>query len=230
MVSGVSLKGADAALVLLQQTGVSYRPVALAITGNYNRFGCIDGIDEEENTQLVFDHFQRRLASGEFVVNADYLSGYDFYPIEDVERLLGCFERNVNDLESAAVLDGRPIVFALICKAVWDAIARVRAEANRKGPPTALFRGMFEDVPLAQEIYARNLTPVAWQVRELSAVNGFLTRRGIPWHPADDPSQHYTDEMRQYLAEARQRFADSAAMLGALIDYQREVGDLFEDE
>src|SRR6478672_9094143 len=114
IVSGVSLKGADAALVLLQQTDDAHHPVALAITGNYNRLGSIDGIDEDANTQLVFAYFKRKLASGEFVVDADYLRGHEFYPIEDVERLLGCFERNMNANGSAAVLGGQPVVFALI--------------------------------------------------------------------------------------------------------------------
>src|SRR5262245_3985750 len=82
MVSCVSLKGADAALVLLQQSGDAFHPMELAITGNYNRLGSIDGL-EDANTQLVFDYFQRKLASGEFVVDVDYLSGHEFYPIDD---------------------------------------------------------------------------------------------------------------------------------------------------
>ena len=83
MVSGVSLKGADAALVLLQQAGEAYRPIALAIVGNYNRLGSIDGIEEDANTKLVLEYFLGKLRSGAFAVDVDYFQGLDCYPIED---------------------------------------------------------------------------------------------------------------------------------------------------
>jgi len=53
MATGVSLKGADAALVLLHRAAGEYAPISLAIKGNYNRLGAIDGVDEDANTRLV---------------------------------------------------------------------------------------------------------------------------------------------------------------------------------
>ena len=109
MVSGVSLKGANASLVLLEQTGEVYRPIALAITGNYNRLGSIDGIKEDANTKLVLRYFLGKLRSSEFAVDADYFRGHGCYPIKNIEQLLACFERNINDFPNAAVLNGRPV-------------------------------------------------------------------------------------------------------------------------
>ena len=58
----------------------------------------------------------------------------------------------------------------------------------------------------------------------------FLTSRGMAWKPADDPGQDYAEDMREYLAEARRGFSDSAMILAALLAYEREVGDLLEED
>jgi hypothetical protein len=228
MVSGVSLKGGDAALVPLQRIGKAHRPIALAITGNYNRLGSIDGIDEDDNTQLVLDYFLGKLGDGGFVVDVDYFQGRDCYPIEDVEKLLACFERNVNDHREAAVLGGRPVVFALISRAVWDALAR--GVPPPAGSASTWFGQLFNGVPVAEEIYHKQLTKVSRHLREMAAVVAFLTERGIAWKPADKPGQDYAEEMRRYLAKARRTFSDSAVMQAALNDYEREVADLLEDD
>ena len=223
LATGVSLKGSDAALVLLQQTGAGHRPIALAITGAYDRLGAIDNIDEDDNTELVLAYFLAKLRSGEFAVDEDYFRAAGRYPINALEQLLWGFERNINDNGTAAVLHGRPVVFALICRKVWDAVARCGAPA---GSDTARFGKVFNDVPVADEIYRGSLTKVSRQLRALSAVSDFLAARGIGWKAPDDPSQHYSDEMREYLAEARHTFRDSEVVLAALKAYEREVGDL----
>src|SRR5262245_36531671 len=97
MATGVSLKGADAALVLLQQAAGQYAPVALAIKGNYDRLGSIDGIEEDANTRLVLRFFLGGLQSGAFRVEEDSLTADECFPIRTVEDLLHGFERNMND-------------------------------------------------------------------------------------------------------------------------------------
>jgi hypothetical protein len=227
MVSGVSLKGADCALVLLEEVGRGHRPVALAITGNYNRLGSIDGIDEDDNTELVLRYFLDRLKSGEFVVDEDYC-GPDHYPITDVEGLLWAFERNQNDDPTVALLGGRPIKFALISRAVWNAIAR--AHRPDQGTPEGHFQELFAGVPIAEQTYRGRLEDVSQHLPELSAVNAFLTVRQIRWSPPKDLDQHYTEEMRKYLAAARRKFRDSSELLQGLDAYKREVGDLLDDD
>src|SRR6516162_5759426 len=124
MVTGVSLKGADAALVLLQKRGENYHPIALAIRGNYDRLGSIDGIEEDDNTEAILAFFLAKLKTGEFVVDKEYFEICECYPIEDIEDLLHCFERTMNDHHEAALLGGSPVVFALISSSIWNGIAR----------------------------------------------------------------------------------------------------------
>src|SRR5262249_52397242 len=94
--------------------------------------------------------------------------------------------------------------------------------------PLEQFRQLFKEVPVAEEIYSGNLTEVADPLKELSAVNHFLTERGLAWQPPEEPCQHYAEEMREYLEEARQRFSDAPDMQRALRNYQRDVGNLME--
>jgi hypothetical protein len=228
MVTAVSLKGADAALVLLQQAGDSYHPVALPIKGTYNRLGSIDFIREDANTRLVLTYFRARLKDGGFVVDAGYFRDRGCYPIKTIERLLTCFERNMNDYFNAAVLGGQRVVFALICRAVWDAVARASPPARE--PASARFQRLFGGVAVAEEIYRGSLAEVSKPLKELSAVSEFLTDQGLGWRPADHPGQHYPEDMRQYLVEARRTFSGSAAVLDGLKAYERKVSWLLEDD
>jgi hypothetical protein len=228
LVSGVSLKGADAALVLLEHAGTALAPVALAIKGNYNRLGAIDGIPQDSNTDLILRFFLAKLRNGEFAVDRDYLRPHGCYPIQSIEHLLHAFERNINDHPRAAVLRDRPIVFALISRAVWDGVAR--AAPPLREPVAAAFRRLFRDSPTAEEIYSGSLEQVAGPLHELSAILSLLAARGIAWRPPEDPCQHYAEEMRQFLEEARRAFRDSTVVGEALKDYQREVGHLLDEE
>ncbi len=226
LVTGVSLKGADAAAVLLQKAK-AYRPIALAMKGNYDRLGTIDMIDTDANTRLVQNYFLAKLQSGEFVVDEDYCRVRDRYPIKDVEQLLWCFERNTNDNPKTALLNGEPVVTALVCRAVWGAIAR---DAAAGGTATELFAELFDGVPVAEEIYRGKLSEVARHLRELAAVSHFLKRRKTAWTPTESDGQHYTEETREYLAAARKTFRGSAVVLAGLKDYEREIADLLEEE
>ena len=106
MITGVSLKGADAVLVTLQRPCGDYFPIALAIKGNDNRLGSIDGIEEDTNSRLVLEFFQAELQTGEFVVDEEYSRARRYYPISTIETLLQAFERNINDNPRAALLVG----------------------------------------------------------------------------------------------------------------------------
>src|SRR3954454_24268286 len=102
-VSGVSLRGSRSVLVLLGRMGVAHFPIALPIEGQYNRLGSIDMIDEDENTALIHAHFTARYEAGDLVLG----EGYAEEGIENIENLLGVFERNVTMGEHAAMLRGR---------------------------------------------------------------------------------------------------------------------------
>ena len=225
-ITGVSLKGADATAVLLQKFARAFRPITLPVTGNYNRYGTIDGIAEDANTRLILKFFLDKLQSGEFVIDEPYWLK-DYYPITDLEHLLWGFERNTNDNHETAVLNGKPVVVALVCRAVWDSLA---SSGSSRKSDEALFAEVFDGAPVAEEIYRGQFAKVSEHLRELAAVNDFLTSRGIAWKPTEGDGQHYDEEMRKYLATARKKFRDSPAVLEGLNDYEREVADLLTDE
>jgi hypothetical protein len=228
MITGVSLKGSQAALVLLQQVEAAYQPIALAITGQYDRLGSIDMIDEDENTEIILQYFLDQLAANTFVADAEYLRSHEAYPIETTEQLLRGFERNMNDHSEGAVLHGKPVVYALIAAAVWDAIAKSAKPPSRDD--RAAIWELFGGGPVAREIYSTFLADdLSGHIRAFAGVSTFLTARGIPWTPPDDFSQHYCDEMMQYFEQARATFHDSPAVLKGLQAYRREIADLLED-
>jgi hypothetical protein len=227
MVTGVSLKGSETALVLLQQQEESYHPIALAITGQYDREGSIDGIDEDDNTALILQYFLNQLAAKAFVVDAESLRSDEAYPIETIEQLLRGFERNINDGPGYAALNGQPVVFALIASTVWNAIAR--GGTVQSADDGAAFQELFKAAPVAAGIYDGHLEDVSQQLHAFAAVSALLTARSIKWKPAADGYQHYSDDMREFLKSARAKFRDSPAVLEGLNAYKSEVSDLLED-
>ncbi|MBO0862076.1 MAG: hypothetical protein J2P21_27000 [Chloracidobacterium sp.] len=228
MITGVSLKGADAALILLQQSSNQYAPMALAIKGNYNRYGSIDMIDEDANTQSILRFFHESLRSGVFIVDEEYLRNCECFPIRTIEDLLQGFERNMNDGEGAVVQKGQSVKFALIARVVWDTIAK--AEPTPVEPALTLYKRLFKASPVGLEIYAESIESVSEDLYELAAVDSLLTSRGLSWRPYEEPEQHYSEEMRQYLDEARGIFTDSPTILEALRRYEQEVGELLIDD
>jgi hypothetical protein len=229
MVTGVSLKGADTALVLLEELDLKPRPIALAITSNYNRLGSIDGIEEDSNTDLVFAYFRARHESGELVVDQAELEDHG---LDDIEALLALIERNVTVSPNSVLLNGRSIFYALICQHVWKAI--VRAHRPKKESNADRFARLFKGVPIAEDIYKGRLTRVKRHLQDLAAVSDFLTGRKLTWkRPNPDNegegSQHYGEEMRQFLEEAKRAFHDCPPVLQALAA-ESEAGDLLDDD
>lgn len=226
MVSGVSLKGCRAALVLLdERERRRLQPVALPIKGSYNRLGTIDCVEEDTNTELVLAYFLEELRAGTFIVDAEYLDAIDCYPVNNIEQLLTAFERTVND-GRAAQFDGRTIGFALVCEVVWDAIAN----SERAESPTVCFEQVFDDVPMAKQIYSKLCEDLSKPTQELFTVNRFLAERNIPWRVTEGGGQDYPEEMREYLEEARNRFEDSEVLLQALRQYESSVSHLLGDD
>jgi hypothetical protein len=178
----------------------------------------------DANTDLVLRSFLEGLRSGSFTVEEGYLRECGCFPIRTIEDLLQGFERNMNDGEGCAVLNGQSVVFALISRAVWETIAR--AAPPPAGSVLTLFHRLFKTSPAGAAIYAGSLAAVADHVGELAAVDTFIASRGLPWRPTEGTGQDYPEEMRQYLDEARRAFSDSSTVLAALDRYEHEVGDL----
>jgi len=224
MISGVSLKGASALLVPLQESDGTLAPIALAIKGTYNRLGSIDGIEPDANTAAVLKFFLDRLASGEFVVDANYLRSEKLFPIATIEQLLQAFERNINDNPKAALLNRRPVVFALIGNSIWQAI--VEAETLRILP----LETVLGSDSVATQIYAKGTYPVRDSVAELDCISNFLNSRNLLWQSADDPSQHHANDMQTFLNAAKEKFRDSEMLQAGLRAYENEVRELLRKD
>jgi hypothetical protein len=227
MITGVSLLGADTALVLLQRTTAGHQPISLAIKGNYDRFGAIDGIDQDANTDLVLQYFHDKFERGEFVLNQVFLKNVDDY-FEDIEGLLKVFERCVTEWDQLANLNGQTIQYALICREVWDAI--VRPATPPRESDASLFQSLFQNSPVAKDIYSDSLPEVSVPLKELAAIQDFMTSRSLTWQIPEDAHQHWEEEIQEYLDEARQTFHDAPSVLAGLDAYEEAIADLLEEE
>ncbi len=218
MVTGVSLKSSRSVLVLLGKMGVAFYPIALPIIGQYNRLGSIDGIEEDENTRLIHGYFRTCLESGDLLLDECYTRE----GTGDLEALLGVFERNVTMGEDAALLSGRPVLFALIDKDIWDVLAEVESASDEAIGDQ--FDRVFQDVTVAKRIYHASLDNVAEDIQNLVRVCDFLEKRGLAWRcRTEGGAQHYGEEMRDYLAQARRAFEDCPLMLRGLDAYESGV-------
>lgn len=237
MVTGLSLKASEVVLVLLHRKGKVHRPISLGVEGTYNRLGSIDSIYENENTRAILRFFTTELATGRFVVEEDYLRTHKAFPFEETEQLLHAFERNINDHSRAAVLDGEPVTFTLIERHVWDGIALHKQELDESSADC--FRGVFGQNEVAKAVYAGlfdesdragRLRGIDTDLIKMFRVQEFLTEQAIPWMHDDEPGQHYTDDMREYVSAARRKFKKVPLILDAIDQYEKAVKVFLEDE
>jgi hypothetical protein len=217
------------ALVLLEDLGPRHRPIALAIIGNYNRFGSIDSIKDNANTKLVFGYFRDKHKSGELFVNP---VEFEYRGMSDFEALLMLIERNVTEGPDTVLLNGRNIFYALIHQAIWKAVVRDYAPQGESS--NNLFGRLFDGVSIAEAIYKGRLSKVKRQLQELAAVSDFMTSRGLTWQRPNpenegEGSQHYGSEMRQFLQEAKRAFHDCPTVLQGVAAAESEAGDLLDD-
>ncbi|MEJ3742560.1 hypothetical protein WEI85_04595 [Actinomycetes bacterium KLBMP 9797] len=231
-ITGISLFTADAVMVGLDRDGDGYRPITLGIAGGYDGYGRIEEVIEDRNTELVMAYCLDRARDGQMVFD-DYYKRDLGVPPRDVGKLLGYFERNFGDSSEerpALALYGRPIVYCMISKLVWDAIAE--AFAPEQGTAEVWFEELFGDSPIATAIYQPALHDVADQIRDMYAVDAFLRARGIAWSTPDievHGAVYDDEETEAFVTEAKSRFADVSAILGALDRYVEQQARFDDD-
>jgi hypothetical protein len=148
--------------------------------------------------------------------------------------VLGYFERNFcdsSDERPALALHGRPIVYCIIAKLVWDAVAE--AFAPEQGTPEVMFKELFGDSPIAAAIYRSAPHDVVDQIRDMYAVDTFMRAHGIAWSPPDieiHGAVYLDEETQAFVTEARSRFVDVPAILGALDRYAQEQARFNDDD
>ncbi|MCX4094768.1 hypothetical protein [Nocardia sp. alder85J] len=239
LVTGVSLRPVDATLVVLQRVPGAYRPITLGMTGTHDRYGAIDGIEEDLNTDLVVGYFRARQRDGRFAApewdcdetEVDVL-------VAGIARTCGAvaFPDFPAGFPIATALDGEMIVHALIARPVWDALTQVAIRAN--DTVENQFERIFGPDSPATEIYRDRLTDLEKPIRELAAVTDFLSTHGLIWAPPPEPAQRYPtvgygaihtgDDVRDYLRRAQRDYQDIPGVRLALTRYAaaaRELND-----
>jgi hypothetical protein len=206
-------------MVGLVRDGEGHRPVTLGVAGTYNGYGVIEDVVEDRNTELIMAYCLDRARSGEMAFHPDYKQDLGAPP-RDIASVLAYFERNFCDSSDewpALSLHGRPVVYCMVSKLVWDAVAR--AVSAGRGTVEVMFADVFGDSPVAAAIYRSALHEVADGIRAMYAVSSFLRAHGIAWSPPDLDMHGmvYSDEeVEAFVSGARARFADVPVVLDAL--------------
>ena len=232
MITGISLFTADAVMVGLDRDGDGHRPVTLGVAGAYNGYGVIEDVVENRNTELIMAYCLARARDGEMAFHPDYKRDLGAPP-GDIASVFAYFERNFcdsSDERPALSLHGRPIVYCMISKLVWDAVAR--AISAGRGTVEVMFAHVFGDSPIAAGIYRPALHEVADGIRDMYAVSSFLRAHGIAWSTPDleEHGAVYPDEeLEAFVSQARIRFAEVPAVLDAL-DRHAEEQRRFADD
>lgn len=209
------------------------RPITLGVASAYNGYGVLEEIAEDRSTELLMAYCDARVADGRLVCDRDYRRQFGVPP-RDIESLLGYFERNFCDAPDerpALALDGRSIVYCMISRLVWDAVAA--AHAPDRGTVESRFEELFGDSPVAAEIYRPALHDVAGGVRDLYAVDAFLRAQAIAWSTPDlevHGAVYPDEETREFVREARSRFATVPAVLDALDRYDAQQAALRDED
>ncbi|MBB6048678.1 hypothetical protein [Armatimonas rosea] len=222
-ITGISLRYEKAVMVLLFPFEGHFSPFTLGIKGTYNRLGAIDRIEEDSHTKLVVDFFLAHLGTGEFQLDKEFFQGERYYPIQTLEDLLCCIERNVT-IGHVVLWKGQPIPYCLISRTVWDAIVGSETLAPEL-TTKAIYTSLFPESSPARLLYQNLPDSMDTHVHELAAIQQFLGRRKQTWQPVDEPEQHY-EEIEEFLAEARKAFADTPALFGAFADLETHLRDL----
>ena len=240
MITGVNLgSSVGTAVVLLHQASRGqYFPISLGIHGTYDGFGSIDWVPVDLNAVLLTRFFSDAHRTGRFQVE-DQTRLNDPHRLDpdiDIEFLLHLVERTVScsDLFDHAgtyppstVLDGDPVVFAMIAQPVWDAIA-AEPDSLRLDLTTSAF-GPGADV--AAEIYGEHLDQLGEPLRQFAAVSDFIASQPLlRWAPPNDPVQRFphgsgiqfgTELSRRFVEKARHDYRGVTAIQTALDDYER---------
>lgn len=240
LITGINLgSSVDTAVVLLHRTAAGqYVPISLGIHGTYDGYGCIDGVPADLNSTLLTTFFSDAYRAGRFHAHDHTHIGdpHWFDPDIDIESLLFLVERTVScsDLydgmhPAGTVLDGDPVVFAMIAQPVWDAIV-----SQNRSPRTNLTTAAFgPGADVAADIYGQHLGQLVEPLRQFAAVSDFIaTRPLLKWAPPNEPVQRYAhgsgvlfsaEDSRRFIEDARAEYRGYPAIQTALDTYVRNI-------
>lgn len=232
-VSGLSTRCAKVRLILLRQDPAGLVPIALPITGTYDRLGSIDNIRPSWNSDMLQLSLPSLIDEGVITVHWEAFA-YGSQPLDTLEQILSPFERGCTmDLKTVTCED-QPLRFMLVIDRVYDAVvasvagnrtprwAAVQEAALMRLQAPALLEQAFRGVAPAPALY--ELLAAASDAEDRLARADLLRfvqfrawmddRHG--WSYGKHPGQHYATEERAFLAEALERFEQQPHLLAAV--------------
>ncbi|CAN5251203.1 hypothetical protein BH09ACT8_BH09ACT8_63280 [soil metagenome] len=246
LITGVNIGSShDAAVVLLHRTSPGqYSPISLGIHGTYDGYGSLDRVADDLNGTLLTRFFSAAYRAGRFQAYDPTHDGDPtwFDPDIEIDSLLYLVERTTTCWDQfserdpypdpyppGTVLDGDPVVFAMIAQPVWDAIA-----SQNRSPRTNLTTTAFgPGADVAAEIYGEHLDRLVEPLRQFAAVSDFVaTRPLLRWAPPNEPVQRFphgsghqfnAEEGRRFVEDARREYRGVTAIQTALDTYVRNV-------
>ena len=214
MITGLSLASSKTILVLTAKYETTYLPVALPVSGQYNRLGAIDMITEDQNCASILAYFQSKINSGDVKVDWSevYWNGSFLNQIVNIEQLFTAVERGVTMEYDCVTLHNNRIEFSLIDATIWAELIHfdgTQQETNRSHPDTW------------HEIYKNPVPDYDQSVIAFNNVQCFLDKHKIKWLPPNDSGQHYEEEVAAYLEAAKSKFQDEPLILKGIAEYEK---------
>lgn len=111
--SGVSLLGAEAALVLLERADESWLPASLPLFGIYDGQGTLTEMVEGPNAELLVERLESAMAAGRLSIDFDAL-GIGAQDLQSLEMALGLVALSQVGGVDAVRFDERPLGFAVL--------------------------------------------------------------------------------------------------------------------
>lgn len=230
LITGTSLSYVDATAVLLRRNvSGDYMPVSLGIKGAYDGYGCLESVEKDHGIEALIAFFADALDSGRFRAQDTTRIGEPRWTEADIDTLLYLVERTTTCAElygglwqPSTLLDGDPVVMAMIAQPVWDAIT---AERHDDGDLVADAFGAGRDT--AAEIYGSDLHGrLREPLRELAAMSRFIGKHPpLRWAPPGEREQPYfrdvghqfsDEDRRHFLAIARNDYRENHELQRAL--------------
>lgn len=232
-VSGLSTRAAKVRLILLREEPAGLVPVALPVTGTYDRLGSIDNIQPTWNTDLLLFGLQALIRDGKITIHWDAFSKRTA-PLGTLEQVLSPIERGCTMDITTVTCEGRPLRFTLVIDRIYDAVvdtvasnrtarwAEVQDAALATLPLRDLLERAFHGVAPAPALY--ELLGAATEEEEARAradlvrfiqFRAFIDQRHRFTYDAE-ARQHFDDDERAFVAEANERFALQPHILTAI--------------
>lgn len=206
MISGLSLMPAETVLIFLEKKDNNFLPLSLPLFGNYNRFGAIDSIQEAQHITHLFSFFKQHDEVEEDMFVDWNEAGLECF--ESINDVMLAVERGVTQEYDTVKIKDRPISFCLISKLLWEEIVK---EENK------ISEINFSD--FHAEAYRNQPSDYALLLCEMQQIQCFLNLHQLTWHPPNDGSQHYEEDVRKFAEEARTKFSGNETIRKAINGY-----------